>query len=205
MLKDMSLIGFIEQTASNEPVPGGGSVAALSGSIAAALAEMVANLTIGKKKYMDIEDEMKEDAIKLAALRTSLIDLIDKDAASFDEVMKAFKLPKETDEEKAKRSMAIQEALKGAAEAPLDIARTAYSIMGYSEKMVLKGNKNAVTDGMVSAMLVRTSVLSAIFNVRINLSSIKDEDFVKTIGEEIDWLAEQVTTRESAIIDSVTF
>ena len=101
MLKDMSLIGFIEQTASNEPVPGGGSVAALSGSIAAALAEMVANLTIGKKKYMDIEDEMKEDAIKLAALRTSLIDLIDKDAASFDEVMQAFKLPKETDQEKS--------------------------------------------------------------------------------------------------------
>lgn len=203
MLKDMGLKEFIAQTASNEPVPGGGSIAALSGSIAASLAEMVANLTIGKKKYVEVEEEMKVVQVKLEKLRFEFLEMIDKDANSFDLVMQAFKLAKETDEEKAIRTQKIQEGLKVAALSPLEIARKAFEMMELCEVVVNKGNKNAVTDGMVAAMMARTSVLSAILNVRINLSSIKDEEFVLKIGKEINELEKEVVLKEQKIINSV--
>ena len=203
MLKDLGLKEFIAQTASNEPVPGGGSIAALSGSIAASLAEMVANLTIGKKKYVEVEEEMKVVQVKLEKLRFEFLDMIDKDANSFDLVMQAFKLAKETDEEKAIRTQKIQEGLKIAALSPLEIARKAFEMMELCEVVVDKGNSNAVTDGMVAAMMARTAVLSAILNVRINLSSIKDEEFVLKIGKEIDELEKEVILKEQKIIKSV--
>ncbi|MCD6435134.1 MAG: cyclodeaminase/cyclohydrolase family protein [Clostridiales bacterium] len=203
MLKDLGLKEFIEQTASNEPVPGGGSIAALSGAISASLAEMVVNLTIGKKKYIEVEEEMKTIAGKLEKIRYDLLDMIDKDANSFDLVMKAFKLPKETDEDKAIRTQKIQEGLKVAALSPLEIARKSFEMMELCEAVVDKGNKNAVTDGMVAAMMARTSVLSAILNVRINLSSIKDEEFVLKIEKEIDVLENEVAIKEQKIINSV--
>ena len=203
MLKDLGLKEFIEQTASNEPVPGGGSIAALSGAISASLAEMVVNLTIGKKKYIEVEEEMKTIAGKLEKIRYDLLDMIDKDANSFDLVMKAFKLPKETDEDKVIRTQKIQEGLKVAALSPLEIARKSFEMMELCEAVVDKGNKNAVTDGMVAAMMARTSVLSAILNVRINLSSIKDEEFVLKIEKEIDVLENEVAIKEQKIINSV--
>ena len=203
MLKDLGLKEFIEQTASNEPVPGGGSIAALSGAISASLAEMVVNLTIGKKKYIEVEEEMKTIAGKLEKIRYDLLDMIDKDANSFDLVMKAFKLPKETDEDKAIRTQKIQEGLKVAALSPLEIARKSFEMMELCEAVVDKGNKNALTDGMVAAMMARTSVLSAILNVRINLSSIKDEEFVLKIEKEIDVLENEVAIKEQKIINSV--
>ena len=203
MLKDLGLKEFIAQTASNEPVPGGGSIAALSGSISASLAEMVANLTIGKKKYIEVEEEMKVVQVKLEKLRFEFLDMIDKDANSFDLVMQAFKLPKETDEDKVIRTLKIQEGLKVAALSPLEIARKSFEMMKLCETVVDKGNRNAVTDGMVAAMMARTSVLSAILNVRINLSSIKDEDFAERISKEIDELEKAAISKEKKIIDSV--
>jgi formiminotetrahydrofolate cyclodeaminase len=203
MLKDLGLKEFIAQTASNEPVPGGGSIAALSGGISASLAEMVANLTIGKKKYVEVEEEMKIVAAKLEKLRYEFLDMIDEDANSFDLVMQAFKLPKETDEDKAIRTQKIQEGLKVAALSPLEIARKSFEMMELCEIVVDKGNSNAVTDGMVASMMARTSVLSAILNVRINLSSIKDEEFVMKISKEIDTLEKEAIAKEQNIINSV--
>ena len=203
MLKDLGLKEFIAQTASNEPVPGGGSIAALSGGISASLAEMVANLTIGKKKYVEVEEEMKIVAAKLEKLRYEFLDMIDEDANSFDLVMQAFKLPKETDEDKAIRTQKIQEGLKVAALSPLEIARKSFEMMELCETVVDKGNSNAVTDGMVASMMARTSVLSAILNVRINLSSIKDEEFVMKISKEIDTLEKEAIAKEQNIINSV--
>ncbi len=205
MLKDMGLKEFIDQTASDAPVPGGGSIAALSGAIAASLAEMVANLTIGKKKYVEVEALMIEQKNFLTEAREELLNLIDEDANAFDQVMQAFKLPKETEEDKASRRDAIQLSLKGAALAPLEIARKAYALMDYSEQVVINGNQNAVTDGMVSAMMARTAVLSAILNVRINLASIKDEVFVDQLTGEIETLEWEARAKEDSILSSVKF
>lgn len=203
MLVKKDIIDFVATTASNEPVPGGGSIAALSGALAAALAEMVANLTIGKKKYVEVESEMKGIVEALEVKRQELVELIDKDANSFDDVMKAFKLPKETDEEKAARSAAIQEGTKYAASVPLQTAKVAYSIMEYSKIVVEKGNTNAVTDGAVSAMMARTAVLSALMNVKINLGSIKDEKFVSDMTGEVNELEAAAIKAEKEILDLV--
>jgi len=203
MLVNKNIVDFVATTASNEPVPGGGSIAALSGALAAALAEMVANLTIGKKKYVEVESEMKGIVEALEVKRQELIELVDKDASSFDDVMKAFKLPKETDEEKAARTKAIQEGTKYAASVPLQTAKVAYSIMEYSKIVVEKGNTNAVTDGAVSAMMARTAVLSALMNVKINLGSIKDETFVADMTREVNELEAAAIKFETEILNAV--
>jgi len=200
MLVNKNIVDFVATTASNEPVPGGGSIAALAGALAAALAEMVANLTIGKKKYIEVDSEMKGIVEALEVKRQELVELIDKDASSFDEVMKAFKLPKETDEDKAIRTKAIQDGTKYATSVPLQTAKISYSIMEYSKIVVEKGNKNAVTDGAVSAMMARTAVLSALMNVKINLGSIKDEKFVADITKEVVELEKAAISFETEIL-----
>lgn len=199
MLANLSITDFLEKTASSAPVPGGGSVAALCAAAAAALAEMVANLTIGKGGFESVEAEMKEIASFAKNYREKLTGDIDRDSDAFDAVMAAFSLPKNTGEEKNKRKHAIQEALKTAALVPMEVANSAYEIMKMAEKAVLKGNKNAVTDATVAAMMARTAVLSALYNVRINLSSIKDVDFVSAITEQVTELETVVEKREKEI------
>ncbi|MBM7614205.1 cyclodeaminase/cyclohydrolase family protein [Alkaliphilus hydrothermalis] len=203
MLASVGLNEFLNKTASSDPVPGGGSAAALSGATAAALTEMVAKLTVGKKKYVEVEEEMKAIAEKAASLREKLMKDIDRDADSFNEVMGAFKLPKETDEEKATRSKSIQEATKKAAEVPLEVAKDAFGMMEMIEAVVVKGNASAVTDGAVAAMMARTAVLSAIYNVKINLSSIKDEAFVADLTQQVKQLEEAAVAKEQVILGKV--
>lgn len=205
MLIDMNVKEFLEKTASNSPVPGGGSVAALSAGVAAALAEMVANLTVGKKGYEDAQEEMKEIVIKGANYRNEFVKDIDKDSDAFNEVMAAFKLPKETDEEKEARKNAIQAGSKNATLVPLLVAKNAFEMMEIIEKVVKKGNKNAVTDGAVAAMMARTAVLSALYNVKINLGSIKDESFVEEVTKQMEELEAKVGEVESRILSKVKF
>lgn len=203
MLVNKNIVDFVATTASNEPVPGGGSIAALSGALAAALAEMVANLTIGKKKYVEVESEMKGIVEALEVKRQELIELVDKDASSFDDVMKAFKLPKETDEEKKERTIAIQAGMKYAASVPLSVAKAANALFDITEAVVVKGNTNAVTDGAVATMMARTAVLSALYNVKINLASIKDEEFVAQMTKEVNELEANAIAREKEILAKV--
>jgi len=203
MLIDKTVKGFVEATASNEPVPGGGSVAALTASISAALGEMVANLTIGKKKYVEVEEEMKGIAEKLGTCRQVLLEYIDKDAKSFDEVMKAYGMPKETDAEKAARSAAIQEAMKDAAAVPLAVAKSTFDLLEPIKAVVIRGNSNAVTDGAVAAMMARTGVLSALYNVKINLASINDEEFVSKVSADVARLETEVVRVEQEILAAV--
>jgi len=199
LLANLSITDFLEKTAFRAPVPGGGSVAALSAAAAAALAEMVANLTIGKKGFESVEAEMKEIASIAKDYRKKLTVDIDRDSDAFDAVMAAFRLPKNTEEEKNKRKHAIQEAFKIASLVPLEVAKSAYGIMDLAEKAVLKGNKNAVTDATVAAMMARTAALSALYNVRINLSSIKDVDFFSAITEQVTELETVVEKSEKEI------
>ena len=199
-MKNMTIQEFAMQTASNEPVPGGGSISALAGSLAAALTEMVAGLTIGKKKYADVEEEMKEAVEPMKAVCAQLLDDIKRDSESFDQYMQALTLPKETEEEKAARTEAMQNGLKAAVEVPLSVAKAACSILPYAETMVVKGNKTAVTDALVATMMARTAVLGAGFNVKINLESIKDQEYVDRIGKEVEDLEKQAIEQEKKIL-----
>lgn len=185
-MKDLSLVKFAEIVASDLPVPGGGSMAAVCGALGGALAQMVANLTIGKKKYLDVEEEMKEIVKKALFLRTQLLDDIQRDSDSYNMVVSAYKLPKGTHGEKLIRDKAIQDSLKMAASVPLEIAETSTKIMSLTEAVIERGNSNAVTDGLVACMMVRTSVLSALYNVKINLDSIIDLDFVNNMRKRVN-------------------
>lgn len=201
-LKDLTVEGFVDVTASDAPAPGGGSVAALAGALAAALAEMVANLTVGKAKYADVEGEMKTLAADGAALRKELVAAIQKDSTSFNLYMDAIGMPKDTDEEKAVRKEAMQNGLKAAAKVPLSVAETAFKIFPIAEAVVERGNTNAVTDGLVASMMARTAVIGALFNVKINLGSIKDEAFVAELAAQVKALEEKAIAYEAKILKS---
>lgn len=199
-LKDLSVEAFADVTASDAPAPGGGSVAAVAGSLAAALAEMVANLTIGKKGYEEQEAEMKRLAAEGALIRETLIADIRRDSDSFNAFMDAMAMPKDTEEQQAARRSKMQECLKAAAEVPLSAAETACKIFPIAEAVVKSGNKNAVTDGLVSALLARSAVLGALLNVRINLASIRDEAFVAAMRARVTELERTAQESEKKVL-----
>lgn len=199
-MKNMTIEQFAMQTASNEPVPGGGSISALAGALAAALTEMVAGLTIGKKKYAEAEEEMKAAVEPMHNICQQLLVDIERDSQSFDLYMQALGLPKETEEEKAARTEAMQNGLKAAVAVPLSVAKASYEVLPYAELMVAKGNKTAVTDALVATMMARTAVLGALFNVKINLLSIKDQEFVQATSKEVEALEKKVIEYEQKIL-----
>jgi len=202
-LQDLTLKQFLEKTANNEPVPGGGSISALHGAIAAALTEMLANITIGKKNYSAVEETMKLNATKASALRTEFLTDIDRDAEAYNLVFQAFRLPKDTDEQKVLRSEKIQEATKVAAMVPMEVAERAFELLDLISETTRKGNKNAITDGCVAMMTCRTAVLGALLNVRINLASIKDECFVKELSEKCNRIEKETLRKEQELMEFV--
>ncbi|MGD9302495.1 MAG: cyclodeaminase/cyclohydrolase family protein [Desulfobacterales bacterium] len=197
MLVDNTITDYLDKAAAGTAVPGGGSVAALNAALAAGLTEMVANLTIGKKGYEAVEDEMKTLAEKASRLRTKLTAAIDRDADAYSGVMAAYKLPKATDEETALRTQKIQDAIKHAALVPLEVARDALAVIELAGQAIRKGNKNAASDGAVAAMNARTGALAAIYNVKINLSSIRDDSFADKMAQEVKELETQVVEKEN--------
>ena len=199
MLSGFTIQEFLAKAASNSPVPGGGSVAALSASLAASLTEMVARLTIGKKGYELFEQEMKIIANEAFLLRKKFTQDIDNDANAYNDVMSAYTLPKKTEEETLVRQQTIQDGLKQAALIPLDVAKGAAKLMESTGKTVEKGNKNAITDGAVAAMMAKTAALSALYNVKINLILINDETFVEEISKQVKHLEAEVVNREKEI------
>jgi glutamate formiminotransferase/formiminotetrahydrofolate cyclodeaminase len=203
-LASMKIKDFLSELASKSPAPGGGSVAALSGALGAALTSMVANLTIGKEKYMEVESDMKKVLKKSEILRKKLTDLIDEDTEAFNDVIAAFKMPKETDDQKSKRSNAIQEGYKTASKIPLETAKTCMQILDVAKIVAEKGNKNSITDAGVSALMARSGVESAILNVKINLGSIKDKSFVDKTIKEIENFHNQTSEKVEYIIKLVS-
>jgi len=204
MLSELNIKDFLDQTASDSPVPGGGSVAALTAAVAAALSEMVANLTIGKKGYESLDEEMKITAKAASVFREKLARDIDRDSEAYNEVLAAFKLPKGTEEEKDARKQAIQSGLKRAATVPMGVAEDAFEIMELARKVVKNGNKNAVTDAAVAAMMARTAVLSALYNVKINLKSIKDDEFVNETGEQVKRMETEIDKKEKEVLSGIS-
>jgi formiminotetrahydrofolate cyclodeaminase len=202
-LQDLTLKQFLEKTAASEAIPGGGSSSALNAAVASALTGMMAGLTIGKKNYADAEEQMKKVAGEMENNRLCFINDIDRDAEAYGLVMEAYRLPKETDEEKALRNGKIQEAMKTAALVPMEVAERAYAMLDSIIETIRKGNKNAVTDGMVGLMTCRTAVMGALLNVRINLGGIHDPLFVAGLREKCNRIEEDTLRREREMIDWV--
>ncbi len=191
MLKDMKMTEFLDELASDSPAPGGGSVAALTGAAAAALGEMVCSLTEGKKRYMDVQNEIKEIHTELSRLRKKLTDLMDIDTKAFNLVMEAIRMPKETEEEKVKRKEAMQSAFKRAAEVPMETAETSLNVMKLCRKVLEIGNRNALSDAKISVMMSHLAIKGAALNVRINLDSIEDPEFVGNMEKKLQVIEEK--------------
>jgi len=196
VLKDLSIVEYLAKTASGDPVPGGGSSAALNAALAAALTEMVAHLTIGRKNFESVDAEMRTVAEKASTLRKKLIHDIDRDSDSYAQVLKAFQMPKATEAEKADRSRSVQEAFKQAALVPLGVARDAVAIMDLGRAVISKGNPNAASDGAAGVLAARMAAHAAVYNVRINLGSIRDEAFTSELKREADRLEAEAEAKE---------
>ena len=190
MIKDQSISAFLDELASGSPTPGGGGAAAIMGAIGAALASMVCNLTLGKKNHEAGDVEM-QDALKRAnALSAQLADLSQADVDAFSGVMSAYGMAKDSDEEKAARSEAIQAALKVATDVPLAYAKLAREVMDISKLVAEKGNKNAITESGISILVAYAALRSAALNVYINIGDIKDEVFNSDRQKQLEQVLE---------------
>jgi len=175
MLIDKKVSNFLDELASNSPTPGGGSVAALAGALGAALISMVGNLTIGKKRYKDVEEDIKKIISSSEKLRYELSQLMEEDVKAFNNFMATYKMPKETEDEKKIRTEKIQESLIEAAKVPLKVAYKCLEVLSLSREVAEKGNINVISDAGVAALMAEAALESAILNVKINLKMIKDE------------------------------
>lgn len=203
-LVDLSITAFIEELASDSPAPGGGSVAALAGSLSAALASMVGGLTVTKEKLRDRWEALTPVQVEGLALSKRFLALIDEDTESFNVLMAAFKLPKESDEEKSARSAAIQEATKGTTEVPFKTCACCLDAVKFAFVAADQGNPNAVTDAGTAAQMARAGAISAVYNVRVNLLGIKDEAYVSEMNAKVKALVAQVneeTARVEALLE----
>lgn len=195
MLIELTAKEYVRSVSSENPTPGGGSVAALAGSLGGALTNMVGNLTIGKKVYEGVPNDQRvkmEEAFQgIDRLMEDLILIVDEDSTAFDDVMQAFKLPKETEEDKKYRADAIQKGYKKAMEVPLKCAEKCLQILRLQDVFANYGNINAITDVGVGTLLAYTGLEGALFNVIINLKSIKDLEYKAQIENKMEALMEE--------------
>ncbi len=197
---EATLSQFLDAVASGTATPGGGSVSALVGTLAAALVEMVANLTVGKKGLEAQEAEMKRMGEEAHSYREALGATIAQDINAYQGVMKAFLLPKATEEDKRNRKEEIQKALKKAADPPLFTAATSLKVLKLCQKAAEKGNPNTVTDAAVGALLAQAALQGGVFNVLVNLSALEEENTVKKMRQELKRLeAEGIKTRDKIL------
>ncbi|HAF66704.1 MAG: cyclodeaminase/cyclohydrolase family protein [Bacillota bacterium] len=199
-LFDKSLSEILRESASSAPTPGGGSVSGIAAAFAAAMAAMVGNLTIGKKKYKDVEAEVTVLRDKALDLMSTFEALVEEDISQFAKFMEAYRLPKNTQEEKQKREQVLQQALKGATETPLKVARACVELLDLVCKLAPIGNTMAISDAGVAAYLAEAGLRAVLLNVDINVPMIKDQDFVAQARKEKEGLIEQASKlREKAV------
>lgn len=201
--KDTAIEPFLDALASSKATPGGGSAAAIIGAMGAALVSMICNLTIGKKKYADVEGEMKEVLHKAEALRHKLTGMIEDDVKAFDQVMAAYGMAKETDAEKATRDKAIQAALKQATEVPLRCCHAAREVIDLAAIASEKGNLNVISDAGVGVLAAYAALRSAALNVFTNAKIITDKAFAEAKVKELEKLlagAEEATEKAYAVV-----
>ncbi len=202
MLTEKPVLTFLDELASSAPAPGGGSAAALGAAIGAALVSMVANLTIGKKQYVDVQADMQRILGRSEALRLKCQDLLEKDVTAYTQVSQVYKMPKDTDEQKAARAGAMQKALKNATTVPMELAQVCVEVLELCPEAAQKGNVNAVSDVGVGALMAESALRAAALNVLINLGSIKDEAFVQKERAKLDaLLAGKAKLKEQIVKD----
>ncbi|MBO3444458.1 cyclodeaminase/cyclohydrolase family protein [Clostridium sp. CCUG 7971] len=190
-IAEKTCIEFVDVLASKSAVPGGGGAAALVGAIGMALGSMVCNLTIGKKKYAEYEESVKEILNKAGKIEKDLLEMIDKDAECFLPLSKAYGLPKSTEEELRIKEETMEKALKVACEVPINIVRVCFEAIKLHEDLVDKGSKLAISDVGVGVQCLRAAILSGQLNVVININSIKDEEYVNKVKNEVDELVKE--------------
>ena len=203
-LFSQSLRDVLKVSASSEPTPGGGSVAAIAAAFAASMSAMVANLTIGRKKYRDVEAEVTRLRDRALCLMSRAEDLVEDDMTQFRRFMESYRMPAVTDEEKERREHLIQEALKGATETPLEIARTCLEILKVADEIAPIGNTMAISDAGVSCYLAEAALRAALLNVDINLPQVKDESFVKASRENKEGLINQATQLKDRALATIS-
>ncbi|MFD3156180.1 cyclodeaminase/cyclohydrolase family protein [Haloimpatiens sp. FM7330] len=206
-MDQMKINEFVEELSSKSPAPGGGSVAALCASLSSALGSMVFNLTVGKKMFNEYDENTKQlvqvSLDKAIHDKDEFLRLMNEDTKCFLELMKAFKLPKENDEDKKIRSEKIQKGYKKALQVPLEVAEKGFNIYEYLMVACEYGNKNAISDAGVAALLVQTAIESAILNVKINLSTIKDKEYKKNISNKCKQLTNEGLEKKNKILKVV--
>jgi methenyltetrahydrofolate cyclohydrolase len=184
----MTVEDFVEQLASASPTPGGGSASALAGAMAAAMVEMACNLTVGREKFRDVEGELQTVLARATELRREMMDAVEEDTDAYDAVSRAYKMPKDTEDQKAARTAAIQAALRLATEVPLRVAHAASETAQLAVIAVEKSNPNVASDARVARLLADAAREGAIANVEINLGSITDAAFIQRMREELHGL-----------------
>ena len=206
-LIEMTLNQFSNEVDSNSPAPGGGSVAALSSNIGVSLARMMANLSFGKKKYEALDEDIKAEFNnrfeKLGDIRNELMELVDRDTESFNEVMKAFKMPKATDEEKDFRNKAIQEATLFSIEVPYKTAELSLEALRLLEYLVGYGNQNAITDVGVGTLLSYSGMEGAILNVKVNLMGLEDTKIVEEYSSKCTSMIKEGSEIKDRIMSNI--
>jgi glutamate formiminotransferase/formiminotetrahydrofolate cyclodeaminase len=190
---------FLDKLAAGTPAPGGGAASAHVGAVGAALVAMVARLTIGKKKYAQVETEMAAILEQAELLRIALQSAVEKDSIAFEMVMAAYKLPKETEAEQQTRNLAIEQALLGASQVPLDVARKAVKLLKLAAQVISQGNINAISDGGAAASMARAALSAAGLNVRINAQSLHDQNMAQNLLVEIQGVEERAQDLETEI------
>ena len=203
MLRELTVSEFSTSLSSDEPAPGGGSASAAVAAFGAGLLIMTCNFTIGKDKYADVEEEMRELRDELEPIRVWLLASIDRDSVAYNAVVEAFKMPKGTPEEKAARKEAIQVAMRGAAEVPMDVARRCARALDLASMVVEMGNPNTLSDAGCGARFVDAGLRGALFNVRINLGSIKDEAYVERVAAEVEDLSTRADIALAKVLNLV--
>ena len=199
----MSCEEFTNETFSKAAVPGGGGVAALVGALGTALAGMVGNLTAGKKKYAEYEEDIQRILAEAEKLKSDLLGMIDQDAENFLPLSKAYGLPQETEEEKKIKKETMQAALKVACEGPIDIVRASYKAIELHDELALKGSALALSDVGVGVQLLSAALVSGWLNVLININMIEDAEYVSEIREELEPLVESGRIRCEEICSRV--
>ncbi len=199
MLMDKSVRDFVTELASDSAAPGGGSAAALAGCLGAALTTMVCNLSLDESKFQDSLPEIQSIRAQSAALLEKLTRAVDEDAAAFNEVMDAYKLPKSTDEEKKARIATIQQAMKNAALLPLGVAGDCLDALKLAGRILPIGNSNAASDAAVSGLMAHAAIQGALYNVKINLGFIKDADFCTDTRKRINEISDAAKKENAAL------
>ncbi len=202
-LTNKPMYSFLDELASSAPAPGGGSVAALAGSIGAALISMVCNLTIGKKKYAGVEGEIAAILEKSEKLREQLVSLLEEDVAVYTKLSQTMKMPRDTEEQKSTRDKAMDRALKAATEVPTRVAETCVEVMDLCRPTAEMGNANAVSDVGVGILMAEAGLRSAALNVLINLDWIKDKEFIRESRKRLDALLEGKSALRDEIYELV--